>query len=560
MTIQRRTFLAGCASLLGVGAAAADNLKTTIKRELELRKADPLMAAYEGLTDVQKRWVNSSAREKVAEGGNQSGKTWSGCSDFLLDALGLHPARKWKVPYPGAVWKGWYATTTYQLFAEQAWHHWKKLLLFAGENLPMRNGQTTRRILAIGWHARSPERVAFLKLRRADGGVAEVYVKSYDQGRGEFQSAEVDKLLLDEECPEDIYDEAQPRVVKRGGQIAVTETPVVGVTWLENLRARAEAQDTDVYHTRFSTLDNPGLKMEFLAPLLKKYEGRPDLAKLRLQGFPIVDEGKVYPDTLFTVPGRIVQPFRIPHDWTKYRCSDHGVHVVATLWAAVAPGRKKIALYREYYGEDVEPSVRGNALNVLRLSKGDGWGPEIETPGGAQTPLRLGENAYVWRGIDRATLGAGQETGQRLIDLWNEVGVCSRCGSEDGKGARCTCGGERVRINVAPAMDNRLEPGIEAVKLLLGERAPDGSPLFVVFDTCTNFLRERRGYGRKPIVERKDRDEGNARPVKASDHAMDCWRYLALYGMEWKPWPAPALPPQGTVARKILESRMKGGA
>lgn len=145
------------------------------------------------------------------EGGNQSGKTWTGCIDFLLDALGLHPSRHWYGldPYaeiwiksyeqgPGAFqsaglhrihldeecnekiyqeiqvrgvavpkggpWRGWYCTVSYELFAEQGWNHFKRLLLFPGESvlkLP------TRRILEVGWDKKNPERPTYLKLRRA---------------------------------------------------------------------------------------------------------------------------------------------------------------------------------------------------------------------------------------------------------------------------------------------------------------------------------------------------------------------------------------------------------
>ena len=112
-------------------------------------------------------------------------------------------------------------------------------------------------------------------------------------------------------------------------------------------------------------------------------------------------------------------------------------------------GRKKIALYREYYGQDVEPVIGtgrdgGNAANILALSRLDGGGEEV----------------YEKALIDRATLGSGQETGKKLIELWRGAGV------------RCE-----------PCRDNRVEAGIERVKQLLGERAPDGSPLLVVFET-----------------------------------------------------------------------------
>jgi hypothetical protein len=203
----------------------------------------------------------------------------------------------------------------------------------------------------------------------------------------------------------------------------------------------------------------------------------------------------------------------------------------------VAPGRKKIALYREYYGRDVEPPVLGNALEILRLSKNDG-----------------GEEAYAARYIDPATLGAGQETGTRLIDLWLRAGSCSRCGhAEVSVSSHCEkCGGERATVDVSPAPDNRVEPGIEMVKELLRERCADGSPLFVVFETCPEFLKERRNYGRHQAREKGD--EGRLAPVKRDDHGLDTFRYLVAAGLEWQPRKEKP-PPEGTLGRMFWEKR-----
>lgn len=424
-----------------------------LARELDLRRADPLQAGYAQRTARQRAFILSTAREKVAEGGNQSGKTDTGVIDFLLDALGRHPGRKWVPRDANDTWRGWYSTTTMEKFSEQAWKHFRRYLFFPGEQtqrLP------TRRVLAIAGDQRNPETPNYLKLRRADGRVAECWVQSYAQGAGEFQAAEVDKLVLDEECPENVYQEAQPRVVKRGGQIVVTATPVLGVAWLEELRAAVEEGNPDVFHTRFPLAENPGVAPREFELLAKKYKNWPAGAKLRLEGFPLAEEGKVYPDSIFNPVERVVKPFGLAGGWTLRRCIDHGVNTCAAVWLATAPGGKKHAVYREYYGEGIEPVVgdgesdHGNARNIRELSRLDG-----------------GEGAYADNWIDRATLGSGQETGTPLITLWHEAG-----------------------LEVGPCPDNSVESGIEQVKRLMLEVAPDGSPRLVIFETCANLLRE----------------------------------------------------------------------
>lgn len=513
-------------------------------RELKLRRqSDPLLVAFAMLYATQQLFVRALQREKVAEGGNQSGKSFSACINFVLEAVGKHPTRRYTPAKPGENWRGWYATTTFDRFAEQAWGHFKSLLLFEGESV---HQLPTRRIIQIGWNTTKPETPDYIKGRRDDGGIFEIWIKSYAQGREEFQAAEVDNLTLDEECPTDIYEEAQPRVLKRGGQIVVAATPVTGVKWLQDLRDQAETDKEHIFHCRFNTLDNPGLAPGALDGLRAKYKHRPDLFRLRVEGHPVVDEGRIYPDTVWSLPGRVVDPFVIPQDWTRYRCTDHGVHTVATLWAAVAPAGKKIAIYREYYGVDIHPSVEGNALNILRLSLIDG-----------------GERAFAERWIDPATLGAGQETGVRLIDLWNEAGYCSRCQKTtivQGNPNRCgECGGERIRISVDPAPDNRVEPGIEKVKELLGETGPDGAPLLVVFKNLHHLFAERREYGRAEPNEKGDEDDRKRKPIKRKDHLLDCLRYLVAGGLVWKPRPRAPAPPAGSLARAFWEKRQQNG-
>lgn len=480
---------------------------------------NPLLKAYAGLTPGQKSFVLSKHRARIVCGGNRSGKTFSNIIDFLLQALGIHPAIHWPpapqpVNWSGGNWMGWYATKSYEMFGLQAWQHFKRLLLYPGESelkLPTRN------ILDIGWHSHSPQIPNFFRLRR--GSVqSEIWVKSYEQGPSAFQSGGVDCLSLDEECDQAVFDESQLRIPDRMGHINVSATPVIGVEWLDDLEKKAQVGDPGVFFVRISMRDNPAVGAGEIQAIERQYAEWPAMAKLRLEGYPMAEEGKIYPDSMFQPSLRVIAPFPIPDDWTLYRCIDHGVHVVACLWLAVAPGRKKIVLYREYYGEDVEPVIgngrtdRGNACNIWKLSLGDG-----------------GQERYERALIDRATLGSGQETGTRLIDLWRKA---------------------KVRVEACP--DNRVEGGIEQVKQMLLEKAPDGSYLFAVFDTCKKFLWERQRYGRKPVRDKGD--EGKMGPIKRDDHLMDCWKYLVSAGIEYKPVPLKR-PPEGSLGDRLIKKR-----
>jgi hypothetical protein len=533
--------------------------KVEIAKELELRlQGDPLLQAYANLTDAatyggtQKSYVLLNCREKMLEGGNRAGKTWTAAIDFLLRATGQHPTYKWPPePHPPkwkeGNWIGWWGAVTLQLWAQQAWKHFRRLLFYPGESV---HRLPSRRVLAIAWDRKNPEVPTWILVKRQDaysvarGLNSEIYVKSYDQNTDAWQSAEVDDGRLDEECDEDKYDELGMRIVDRAGLIGISATPRHNVPWLSRLRARARGLDPDVKHVRLSMRDNPAVPQAEIAKIERKWARWPAQAALRLDGFPMAEEGMIYPDRLWIVANdaggnsRLVDPFSIPADWTRYRCIDHGVHTVACLWAAVAPGRKKVVLYREYYGQDVEPPVQGNAAEILRLSAEDG-----------------GEAGYYASTIDPATLGSGQETGTRLIDLWNDAGFCKACGSEDLSGERCKCGGVRLTIAVTPAPDNRVESGIEAVKELLLERAPDGSPLLVVFNTLHNLEYERMKYSRQPMKEKGD--EGRLKPVKREDHLMDTLRYLAAAGLDYHEPKRTNIPPEGTLGHEFWKRRHK---
>lgn len=55
--------------------------------------------------------------------------------------------------------------------------------------------------------------------------------KSCDSGREKFQSADVDIIWFDEEPPEDIFKECEPRIIAKKGRMFFTMTPTNGMSW-----------------------------------------------------------------------------------------------------------------------------------------------------------------------------------------------------------------------------------------------------------------------------------------------------------------------------------------
>ena len=80
-------------------------------------------------------------------------------------------------------------------------------------------------------HQSAPGRRTIM-VRADDGTVSRIMGKAAAQGARTYQSAKITHCWLDEEHPEAIWDELQPRLVRYGGTTTTTATPLLGLTWL----------------------------------------------------------------------------------------------------------------------------------------------------------------------------------------------------------------------------------------------------------------------------------------------------------------------------------------
>ena len=79
-----------------------------------------------------------------------------------------------------------------------------------------------------------PGGIGAVWVRHVSGGVSVLQVKSYAEGRESFQGTAQHVILLDEECPMDIYGECLMRTMPTGdfvgGLVMLTFTPLNGLT------------------------------------------------------------------------------------------------------------------------------------------------------------------------------------------------------------------------------------------------------------------------------------------------------------------------------------------
>lgn len=479
-----------------------------LAREIELRRGDPLLAAYQGLTPAQKSFIHSKAPKRIAEGGNRSGKTWTAIIDRLLQARGLHPVRHWAGVERAdwMTWAGWFGAVSYPLFGLQGWMHYKRLLLYPGES---EHKLPTRNIIDIGWNRKNPQIPDYVRIRRSDCEKhSEEWIKSFEQGAGAFQSGAPDCLGMDEEAPEDVYRECTLRVLDRDANMIFSATPLQGAVYLSNLRKNAKSDPKRVFHVRLPTRDNPSLSKAALAEIAAELGNDPDMVNLRLEGHPLALQGLVYNDIRFR-DEHVCDVFPIPGDWTRYEFIDPGYSHCAALWFAVSPKEDHIVCYRDYLG--AARTIGENARQILTLR------------GNEQIERTWFDRYYI---LKHESVG-----GETIQSHWSKAGV---------KGF--------------PSVDIGVLPAIQQVWVLLSQRGGvnGARPRFQVFrQTCPNFLNERQSYKWPEAREHGD-ERRTENPVKRNDHVMDCWKGGIACGLRWI-MPRRAAPTAGSV-RDLIES------
>jgi hypothetical protein len=187
----------------------------------------------------------------------------------------------------------------------------------------------------------------------------------------------------------------------------------------------------------------------------------PFLRDARSKGTPSLGAGAIYPipESEISVPY-----FEIPAYWPRSYGLDVGWNRTAALWAAWDPSTGTCYLYAEHYRGIAEPAVHAEAIK----SRGQ-WMNGV---------------------CDPAARGSSQRDGEKLIDLYRELG-----------------------LNLTLA-DNAVDAGIYDTWAALS------TGKLKVMSHLLNFFNEYRLYRR---------DE-NGRIVKKHDHLMDVMRYLVRSG------------------------------
>lgn len=280
-------------------------------------------------------------RERLLMAGNQVGKTLSAGHEHGMHLTGEYP--DW---WDGRVFSkpimSWAAGITGELARDGV----QRYLL--GRPNEIGTGTVPRwRIKDYTMKRGVADAVDTLLVRWGGGGDISlgesiVQFKAYDQGREKFQQESLDFLWLDEEPEYEIYSEGLTRTNATGGCVAMTFTPLLGMSKTVMRFIVEKAPGT---HVTTMTIDDA----EHLTPEQREIirASYPDHEReARTSGVPMLGSGRVFP-----VPDEVIsiQQFKLPDIWPKISAIDFGWdHPTAIVWLAWDRDTDTVYVYDAY--------------------------------------------------------------------------------------------------------------------------------------------------------------------------------------------------------------------
>ena len=398
---------------------------------------------YEPLDDAHQDFHKSQADFRWFFGGNQSGKTHTNMIDLSQLVLDVHPFRS--TP------KGlhWAAIESWEQVRDILWEERLKKFIPRHHILNVDYGQ-----------AKVPRKV-FLK----NGHTIEF--KAFNQGRELFQGRAIDSCHCDEQCHHDfqgIFNELQARLLAKSGFLSWSMTPIIPQPFLEE--RIDDLPDTDeIFHADLNSNRKsvggyiPDKRIDDMIT-----DWPEEVQATRIKGQFASFYGAVY--KTFNRSIHVIKPFKIPEEWTKYRCFDFGfTNPFVCLWLAKDKDENWY-VYREYY--KAKTGIDEHIDTVKRFSKKEQYFASWADPENAEDRDEL-------RKAGIPTLLARKEVAR----------------------------------------------GIETVQSKLKIKA-NGKPSLSIFNTCKNTCREFVTY-RYPTgsSSRNPKDI----PEQKNDHTLDAIRY-----------------------------------
>lgn len=440
-----------------------------INKELSLRKQKNKLAQYNTQGKVHQKQLDfhkSPYKNRWVFGGNRSGKTECGAVEVVYMARGCHPYRENRKNT-----HGWVVSLSTQVQRDVAQ---QKVLYYL-------NPDWITDVVMLSGKKDNPKGgvIDYIQIKNVYGGTSTIGFKSCDQGREKFQGTSLDYVWFDEEPPQDIYDECRMRVLDKGGDIFGTMTPLKGLTWVYDQIYLNTNQDPQIWSQHMTWQDNPYLDPEQVS-MLEKSMSFEELQS-RKEGKFVGGGGLVYSE--FDPNIHVIEPFNVPPSWYDNISIDPGLHnPLSCHWYAVDYDGN-IYVIAEHYEKDKDIIYHSN--RIKQICKNLNW----------HTNSQGQYQALIDSAANQRTLASTKSVSELFYDNG---------------------------ISVNPKVNKDLFSGIARVKTYLKD--VNNTPKLFIFKTCTNLIREIKGYFWSQ----------NDVPYKRDDHALDELRYYIMS----KPKPA----------------------
>ncbi len=302
--------------------------------------------------------AGASFRERLFMAGNQLGKTLAGAAEAAMHLTGDYPS--W--------WAGRRFDRPITMIGGSESHELTRdgvQRLLVGPPMSEEDWGTgyLPKAAISGWTRRSSASGALdsVTVRHTSGGTSTLLLKAYEQGRAKWQANTVDYVWFDEEPPEDVYFEGITRTNATGGSVAVTFTPLKGMSSVVSRYLLEPSDDRTV--VRMTIDDAEHYSPEERAKIVASYPAHEKEA--RTKGVPTLGSGRIFPVTEEQIR---VEPFEVPRHWVQIGGLDFGWdHPFAAALCAWDRDADVFYVTRCYREREATPIIHAASLKP--------WGP-----------------------------------------------------------------------------------------------------------------------------------------------------------------------------------------
>jgi len=193
-------------------------------------------------------------------------------------------------------------------------------------------------------------------VRHSSGGVSILLFKAYEQGRGKWQANTVHYVWFDEEPPEDVYFEGITRTNATQGSIAVTFTPLKGMSSVVARYILEHSEDRTVIMMTIEDAEH--YTPEQRAKIIASYPAHEREA--RTKGVPSLGSGRIFPVLEENI---VIDPIEIPRHWAQIGGLDFGWdHPTGAAQLAWDRDEDIIYVTRDYRQREATPIIHTAAL------------------------------------------------------------------------------------------------------------------------------------------------------------------------------------------------------